>query len=50
MHPGLTNTIGRNRFLQIEACLYISDPDINGNVFSKLEPVNTLLQGTYRTL
>ena len=43
MHPGLTNTLSRDRFLQIEACLHLSDPDVKGDVFSKLEPVNTML-------
>ena len=42
MYPGLTNTMGRKRFLQIKAYLHISDPDIKGNVFSKLEPVNIM--------
>ena len=50
MHPGLTNTMGRKQFLQIEAYLHISDPNIKGNVFSKLEPVNTILQDTCKTL
>ena len=50
MHVGLTNTLGRDRFLQIEACLHLSDPDVRGNVFSKLEPMNTMLQDTCKTL
>ena len=50
MYLGVTNALGRNRFLQIEACLHISDPDVQGIVFSKLEPVNTMLQVTGKSL
>ena len=50
IHTGLMYTMGRNRFLQLEANLHMSDPDIEGNIFSKLKPVNTMLQDTCKTL
>ena len=50
MHHRLTYAFSHNRFLQIEACLHISDPDKKGNVFSKLESVNIMLQDTCKTL
>ena len=43
IHLALTKTLSRNRFAQLEAALHISNPDIKGNVFSKLEPVNSML-------
>ena len=43
IHLGLTQTLNRDRFTQLEACIHVSDPDIKGDMFSKLEPVNLIL-------
>ena len=43
VHTGLVRTMGRNRFLQLEASFHVSDPDIEGDLYSKLEPVNSML-------
>ena len=43
IHKGLVHMMGRNRFLQLEASFHISDPDIKGNIYSKVEPVNSML-------
>ena len=49
-HVGLTDTLSRNRFAQLEANLYVSDPDSKGDIFSKLEPVNSMLLDTCKAL
>ena len=43
VHTGLTNTLSRDHFTQLKANLHISDPDIKGDIFSKLKPINTML-------
>ena len=48
IHIGLTNVISRDYFVQLEASFHASDPDIQGDVFSKLEPVNIILLDTYK--
>ena len=42
--------MGRNYFLQLKASLNISDPDIKKNIFSKLEPINSILLDIYKVL
>ena len=42
--------MGYNYFLQLEASLYILDPDIKKDIFSKLKPVNLILLDTYKVL
>ena len=46
VHIGLTNALSRDRFAQLESCIHLSDPDVKGDVFSKLEPVNSMLLAT----
>ena len=50
IHEAVRMHIYRNRFDELEACLYISDPDVNGNCFSKLEPLNGHLLSMTTTL
>ena len=38
--------MSRNCFLQLEASLHVSDPDIKEDMFSKLESVNLMLLDT----
>ena len=48
IYTALTRTLSCTRFAQLEAIIHISDPDIKGNIFSKLEPVNLILLTTYK--
>ena len=51
IHIGLTNALSRDRFSQLEASIHISDLEKpKGDIFSKLEPVNTMLLDTCKTL
>ena len=50
IHLGLTQTLSRDRFTQLEACIHVSDPDVKGDMFSKLEPVNSMLLKTCKDI
>ena len=48
VHLGLTKTLLRNGFLQIEATFHISDPEEKEDLFSKLKPANSMLLNTWK--
>ena len=48
IYTALARTLSYTRFAQLEAIIHILDPDIKGNIFSKLEPVNLILLATYK--
>ena len=50
VHTALVRTLSCTRFAQLEATIHISDPDIKGNIFSKLEPVNLMLLAICKAL
>ena len=43
IYLGLIQTLSRDCFTQLEACIHVLDPDVKGDMFSKLEPVNLML-------
>ena len=43
IHEALAASIGRDRFAELEVNLHISDPDLKGDCFSKLKPLNSHL-------
>ena len=46
MYIGLIKTLSCNYFAQLEAYLYILDPDIKGDIFSKVKSINLILLKT----
>lgn len=50
VHEAVTMHISRNRFDELEASLHISDPAIDDDCFSKLEPLNSHLLSMTTTL
>lgn len=43
IHKAVRTHLGRDRFDELEASLHISDPEIQGDCFYKLEPLNSHL-------
>lgn len=43
VHEAVTMHISRDRFDELEASLHISEPTVNGDYLSKLEPLNSHL-------
>ena len=50
IHTDLIYIMSRNYFLQLEASLHMSDPDIKRNIFSKLKSIILILLDTNKVL